>query len=171
MADSGIAREMAERLISLSGSAGLSLAVAESCTGGLVGAAITAVSGSSGAFRGGVIAYENAVKITLLGVSEQTLRSDGAVSRACAVQMADGVRSRLQCDLAVSITGIAGPSGGTVEKPVGTVWIAVSTLQRCHAEHHVFAGDREAVRAQSVVAALESLLRAVGPAGTSGRTG
>ena len=106
---------------------GLHATAAESCTGGMVTAAITSVAGASEVFDGGVCSYANAVKASLLGVSEETLREHGAVSEACAAEMARGVRKLMGADLAVSVTGIAGPGGGTPEKPVGTVCFGVST--------------------------------------------
>ncbi|RKQ71070.1 nicotinamide-nucleotide amidase [Litorimonas taeanensis] len=105
----------------------LHIATAESCTGGLIGAALTAIAGSSASFKGGIIAYDNTVKVEQLGVSEQDLSSYGAVSQNVAEQMAQGALQRLNVDLAIAVTGIAGPGGGTEEKPVGTVWIAAAS--------------------------------------------
>lgn len=102
------------------------LAVAESCTGGLLGGRITEVSGSSAYFRGGVIAYGNAVKARVLGVPAALLERDGAVSRSVVLAMASGARRLLDADFAVAITGIAGPGGGSVSKPVGTVWLGLA---------------------------------------------
>lgn len=110
--------------------AGVTLALAESCTGGLIADRITDVPGSSDYFRGGVVAYDNAIKIKLLGVSPETLERHGAVSREAAIEMATGCRVRLGADLGVSATGIAGPGGGTVEKPVGTVYLGLSSKER-----------------------------------------
>ena len=104
---------------------GLKLAVAESCTGGLVGERLTNIPGSSDVFLGGVIAYHNDVKRKLLGVRAEDMERFGAVSEEVALQMAAGVRERLGADVGVSVTGIAGPGGGTPEKPVGLVWIAI----------------------------------------------
>ena len=106
------------------------LATAESCTGGLIGAAITATAGSSSVFHGGIIAYHNDVKISQLSVAPDMLNTHGAVSEAVAKQMAKGCRERLGVDIAVSVTGVAGPGGGSAEKPVGTVWIGVATEDR-----------------------------------------
>lgn len=135
----------------------LTLAVAESCTGGLLAGLITSLSGSSRYFRGGVVAYHNQVKAELLGVPEQDLAAFGAVSPQVAVAMAGGVRERLTAALGVGITGIAGPDGGSREKPVGTVYIALRTARDtiCHLYH--FSGDREQVRHQAVAAALDML--------------
>jgi nicotinamide-nucleotide amidase len=105
---------------------GLTLATAESCTGGSVAARITSVPGSSAYFTGGIVAYANAVKQALLHVSPQTLEQHGAVSRETVVEMAQGARQTLHTDCAIATSGIAGPDGGTTEKPVGTVWIAVA---------------------------------------------
>ena len=104
----------------------LSLSTAESCTGGGVAALITSVPGSSGYFKGGIVAYVNEVKKNLLGVSPETLSAYGAVSRETVIEMAKGAMNRLKTDCAIATSGIAGPGGGTLEKPVGTVWIAVA---------------------------------------------
>lgn len=104
----------------------LSLSTAESCTGGGVAALITSVPGSSGYFKGGIVAYDNEVKKNLLGVSPETLSAYGAVSRETVIEMAKGAMNRLKTDCAIATSGIAGPGGGTLEKPVGTVWIAVT---------------------------------------------
>ncbi|MGL5979807.1 MAG: CinA family protein [Phocaeicola sp.] len=106
------------------GESGLTLATAESCTGGMLSSSITAISGSSAYFKGGVIAYSNEIKIKVLGVSSDTLDRRGAVSEAVAIEMARGVMDLLETDCAIATTGIAGPTGGTAEKPVGTVWLA-----------------------------------------------
>jgi len=137
---------------------GYTLAVAESCTGGLLGGTLTRVPGSSAYFLGGVIAYHNRIKQELLGVPDTVLDHFGAVSEPVAVLMAEGVRLRLGADLGVGITGIAGPTGGTPEKPVGLVWIGLSLHGRTHAFRHRFDGDREAIRKQSVQAALQHIL-------------
>jgi nicotinamide-nucleotide amidase len=130
------------------------LAVAESCTGGLVAKRITDLPGSSSYFRGGVIAYADRVKLEVLGVEEAVLSENGAVSEAVAAGMARGVADLLDADVGVGVTGIAGPDGGTPEKPVGTVWFAVSLKGRVNASRHVFSGDREAVRERASQAAL-----------------
>lgn len=104
----------------------LSLSTAESCTGGGVAALITSVPGSSGYFKGGIVAYDNEVKKDLLEVSPETLSAYGAVSRETVIEMAKGAMNRLKTDCAIATSGIAGPGGGTLEKPVGTVWIAVA---------------------------------------------
>jgi PncC family amidohydrolase len=137
------------------------MAVAESCTGGGLGAAITDQPGSSTFFLGGVVAYDNRLKRTLLGVTDETLAECGAVSLHVAERMATGCRLRLGADMAVSITGIAGPSGGTADKPVGLVFIGVATAAASDARRFVFSGDRADVRRQAVQAALHLALDAV----------
>ena len=136
---------------------GLMLATAESCTGGLIGAQLTGIPGSSAWYLGGVISYANAAKMKLLGTTRTLLEREGAVSEATAMQMARGVRQALDADVSVSVTGIAGPGGGSVSKPVGTVWIGISSERGERARHHRFDGDRAAVRAASVTSALGML--------------
>lgn len=150
----------AEKLVERLKARGLTCATAESCTGGGVGFAITSVAGSSEVFAGGVISYSNEVKREVLGVSAATLAAVGAVSGEVAAQMADGARRLLKTDLAVSLTGIAGPDGGTAEKPVGLVWFGLSTPTDTHTERMVFTGDRAAVRAQAIDHALGLLTAA-----------
>ena len=133
---------------------GLTMAVAESCTGGRLGDALTNVSGSSEYFVGGVISYSNAAKISLLGVDRKTLEREGAVSDSVARQMAQGVRSRLMSDVGVGITGIAGPTGGTKTKPVGLVYIAVSWGRKTVCTRNLFKGTRSQVKNQSVQKSL-----------------
>ena len=148
-------RALAGRLIEACRRAGVRLATAESCTGGT----LTAVAGSSDVFQGGVISYQNGVKEALLGVSPVTLASVGAVSADCARQMALGARQALGADIAVSATGIAGPGGATSDKPVGLVYVGVAWGEGlAEAFENHFAGDRDAVRAQTVHKALESAL-------------
>lgn len=137
----------------------LMLASAESCTGGWIAKAFTDLSGSSAWFEAGVVSYSNEAKMSLLGVKRETLERTGAVSEATVLEMVSGALERLHAGVAVAVTGIAGPTGGTPEKPVGTVWIGwqqrggAALAQGFH-----FAGDREAIRRQTVAAALEGVL-------------
>lgn len=137
------------------------LVTAESCTGGWIGKALTDIPGSSRWYRGGVIVYSNELKQQLLGVSEQTLITHGAVSDAVVREMATGALEHLGGDIAVAISGIAGPDGAQPGKPVGTVWIAFAWRhgQAVHvnARLKLFTGDREEVRRRSVVAALQGV--------------
>ena len=144
--------------------AGVKLAVAESCTGGLLGARLTAIPGSSRAFVGGVVAYADDVKLQMLGVSADDLVGQGAVSETVARQMAAGVARALDTGAAIAITGVAGPDGGTAEKPVGTVWIAVKFRETERAFSHSFVGDREDVRARAAQWALDYLRRTMATA-------
>ena len=143
-----------QKLVDALRARGLTLALAESCTGGGVAMRVTSVPGASDVFLGGVVCYANAVKRDMLGVPQEILDRDGAVSAPCAVAMAEGVRKKLGADIAVSVTGIAGPGGGTPQKPVGLVFIGISTPSHTHADRHVFSGDRHAIRQQAADAAL-----------------
>ncbi|MCC7352289.1 MAG: CinA family protein [Anaerolineae bacterium] len=138
---------------------GLTLAVAESCTGGLVGHRLTNVPGSSRYFMGGVIAYDNSAKERALGVRRSTLNDYGAVSAATAQELAQGAHRLFDTDIAVSVTGIAGPGGSTPGKPVGLTYIHLSAHETEWGERHVWQGDREANKAQSAEAALDLLRR------------
>ncbi|MDZ4744514.1 MAG: nicotinamide-nucleotide amidohydrolase family protein [bacterium] len=140
-------------------SAGATVSVAESCTGGLLGAAITEVPGSATYFIGGVISYSNDVKVHELGVLQEDLDSVGAVSREVAEQMARGVSRKLNTTYGISITGIAGPDGGTEEKTVGLVWIAVAGPEGIKVKRFLFGNDRNVNRQRSVGAALGMLYR------------
>jgi nicotinamide-nucleotide amidase len=137
------------------------VAVAESCTGGGIAADLTSVPGSSRSFMGGVVAYDNAIKVKLLGVRDTTLANAGAVSEQTAIEMAQGVRARLGTDIGISTTGIAGPDGGSEEKPVGLVWTAISTPQATQAFKTQFRGDRAQIQARARVNALTLLWRAL----------
>ena len=150
--------EKAEIAGDLLRSAGLTLAVAESCTGGHLGSVLTDVPGSSDYLLGGVIAYDNALKIKLLGVPPSVIEEHGAVSTECALQMARGVRELTGVDIAISITGIAGPSGGTPAKPVGTTYIALVGSQGEQVEHYCWDGGRLKNKQCSVQAALSMLV-------------
>lgn len=138
---------------------GLTLAVAESCTGGLVGHLLTNVPGSSEYFRGGVVAYAYGAKERLLGVRHKTLYEFGAVSEQTAREMARGARNALSADIGLSVTGIAGPGGGMVDKPVGLAWAAVSAREGDWVERNVWDGDREDNKSASAVGALALLLK------------
>lgn len=147
----------AENLVALLRARGLTCATAESCTGGGVGSAITSVPGSSAVFSGGVISYSNEVKNRVLGVSQETLNTVGAVSSETAIHMARGARELMRADIAVSITGIAGPDGGSEEKPVGLVWFGIASEAGERAEKAIFRGDRARIREQAVIHALGML--------------
>jgi nicotinamide-nucleotide amidase len=140
---------------------GYTIAVAESCTGGLLGARLTSIPGSSDVVLGGVIAYANQVKIALLGVDEGDLAKHGAVSEPVARQMAEGVRARLGSTIGISITGVAGPGGGTPEKPVGMVWIAGALPEGTRALQLKLIGDREEIRRRATQSSLELVRRAL----------
>ena len=148
-----------ETLLNLARERNLTIAVAESCTGGLLGAALTSVPGSSEVFRGGVIAYSNELKEELLGVPAGVLDQHGAVSAPVAEAMAAGVLKGTDADLAAAITGIAGPGGGTQEKPAGLVYIGIATSEGAETHEFRFRGMREVVRQRSVSAALALLVR------------
>lgn len=143
---------------------GWTLALAESCTGGKVGDRITDIPGSSDYFIGSIVAYSYDAKERLLGVRHDTLYTHGAVSGETALEMARGARHALGADVAVAVTGIAGPAGGLPDKPVGTTWVAVSVREGEQVERYVWTGDRDANKSQSAEAALQLLLRALGEA-------
>lgn len=151
--------EKAKELVELMIAKGLTAATAESCTGGGVAHAITSIPGSSAVFMGGVVSYANEVKERVLGVCPETLAVVGAVSSETAAQMVEGVRELMKVDLAVSLTGIAGPDGGSVLKPVGTVWFGCATRESTKTEMKVFSGNREEVRAAAIDHALGLLIK------------
>lgn len=140
---------------------GLTVGTAESCTGGGIGAALVSVPGSSAYFEGSIVAYSYNVKETELGVDHQTIVTQGAVSEAVVRQMSEGARRKLQVDFAVAVSGIAGPGGGTPDKPVGTSWIAVAGPTRTVAEKFTFGKDRERNIQKTIFAALNMLLKEV----------
>ncbi len=147
----------AQGLVSRAKAHGLTLATAESCTGGLLAAAITGVPGASAVFGLGLVTYSNTAKAAQLGVAHALLAEKGAVSGEVALAMATGIKRLAAADVAVAITGIAGPDGGTAEKPVGTVWFGLAGPAGASAHHRLFTGDRDAVRAASVAFALDLL--------------
>ena len=153
---------LAERLVAVCRARGLSVTTAESCTGGLLAAAITAIPGASDILDRSFVTYSNAAKTEMLGVPDGLIAGVGAVSEAVARRMASGARDRAGADLAISITGIAGPGGGSLAKPVGTVWFGCATAANVITRHCRFDGDRNAVREASVVFALELLLTQLG---------
>lgn len=138
------------------------MATAESCTGGGLSHLLTSIPGSSAFFVGGIIAYQNSVKEDLLGVSRLLLQSHGAVSSQTAIAMAEGCKARFNTDLAVSITGIAGPGGGSAEKPVGLVYLAIAGGQPTRAIERHFPGEREQVRDAAIAEAVDLILQVVG---------
>ena len=138
---------------------GLMLAVAESCTGGLIGHMLTDVPGSSQVFPGGVVAYGNQPKREVLGVPDELLQANGAVSAETVAAMAEGVRRLFNADIGVAVSGIAGPTGGSAEKPVGTVFIACAAPGGLTVERHQWTGDREHNKHKSAMAALELVFR------------
>jgi len=149
--------ERAGQAIAVARAAGSTIATAESCTGGLVGHMLTEIPGSSEVFRGGIIAYADAVKVASLGVAGPTLASHGAVSAQTAVAMAEGARRALGVDVAVAVTGIAGPGGGSAEKPVGLTYIAVADDLGHAVQRFLWSGDRHANKLASAAAALDML--------------
>jgi nicotinamide-nucleotide amidase len=149
---------LAERLQGVCLGRGLTVATAESSTGGLIGAAITSVPGSSGYYLGGVVSYADAVKADLLGVPAATLAAHGAVSAQVALAMAAGARQRLGASLAVAITGIAGPSGGSDAKPVGLTYVGLAGADGVEVRRFAWTGDRAANRLSTAEAALEWLI-------------
>ena len=148
-------QKQAEALVKLLSSHKLTIATAESCTGGMAAAAITSVSGASSVFEYGAVTYANRIKEEMLGVSDLSLRTDGAVSEAVACEMAEGVLTRANSDVGISTTGIAGPTGAVAGKPVGTVYIAVSYRGKTEWERldllSVCGNDREKIRTQTVL--------------------
>jgi nicotinamide-nucleotide amidase len=157
-------RSLAEVILDRARAAGMTLAAAESCTAGLVCAALTEIPGASAAFLGGAVTYSDEMKTTVLGVDPVLIATFGAVSDVVAREMASGMRDISGADLAISVTGIAGPDGGSAEKPVGTVWFGIAGPDGVRAELRRFTGDRHTVRERSVATALDLLRRAL-PAG------
>ncbi len=152
------ATDLAAVVLDRARSSGVTIGVAESCTGGLLAGRLTAIPGSSDVFAGGVVAYHNRIKTSILGVPEEVIAEHGAVSEAVARAMAHGIRQRLSTEAALGVTGIAGPGGGSTEKPVGTVWIGVSVGAEDAALHRVYHGNRWQIRERAVAGALFELL-------------
>lgn len=142
-------------------SQGFTMATAESCTGGYIAHLITSVPGSSGYYKGSVVSYANEIKINELGVLPETLKTDGAVSEACVKQMAVGVRTKFDVDFAIATSGIAGPDGGSTEKPVGTVWIAIATPSQTIAKQFNMGDNRERTIQRTAIQALDMLRKQI----------
>jgi len=139
------------------------IATAESCTGGMIAAALTDLSGSSAWFDRGFVTYSNEAKMQMLGVTRETIEEQGAVSAAAVAEMSQGALARSDATLSVAVSGVAGPTGGSDSKPVGTVWIAWASDSRgALTRHYRFSGDREAVREQTVCEALKGLIGCIG---------
>lgn len=151
----------AEEVLLLARRRGATLATAESCTGGLVAKLLTDVLGASDVFLGGAVTYANAAKTKLLGVKKKTLEAHGAVSWQTAKEMARGARKKFASTVAVAVTGIAGPGGGSKEKPVGTLWIAWTAGRRCEAVRCQFSGTRGEIRTHGAATALQMLSQAL----------
>jgi PncC family amidohydrolase len=149
------------RLFELLKSQRFTVAVAESCTGGLLGGCVTSAAGASAYFRGGVIAYDNGIKRDILGVRSDILERFGAVSAPVVEAMAGGAAKLFGCDCAMSVSGIAGPGGGTEEKPVGLVFVGAFCRGAALSRKFIFSGDREAVRNRSVATAIGFLVEAL----------
>jgi nicotinamide-nucleotide amidase len=153
---------LASELVAALSTRGLTVATAESCTGGWIAKTLTDVPGSSAVFGYGFVSYSNAAKVDLLGVDAAAIETHGAVSESVVRQMADGALARSGADLAVAVSGIAGPDGGTSAKPVGTVCFAWAGQGQTVTGTEVFTGDREAVRSRTVLHAIEGLLGRLG---------
>ncbi len=150
----------ASELLELLKEKGLTVATAESLTGGLIGATIVNVSGASAVFKGGAITYTEDIKIRVLGVRDESIEKYTVVSEAVASEMASGARALYQSDIAISATGIAGPDGGSEEFPVGLVYLGVASKEGVRAHRYIFDGDRAAIREQSVNAAIALAIEA-----------
>ena len=151
--------DAARTLLAMAEARGVRLATAESCTGGLIAGCLTEIAGSSAVVDRGYVVYDNRAKMEMLGVRESTLARDGAVSEATAREMADGALARSGCGLAVAVTGIAGPGGGSEEKPVGLVYLALASENGVTARKFIFPGDRQFIRTLAVNAALDLIRR------------
>ena len=151
-------RKLAERLVAEASSRGLKISFAESCTGGLIAASVTDIPGASGVFLGSAVTYSNEAKRDILGVDVSVMAEHGAVSAMCAEKMAEGARRIFGSDMALSVTGVAGPDGGSKEKPVGTVWFGISIENATYTFKEKFNGERSDIRRSAVMEALSSLL-------------
>ena len=151
-------RLLTERLIAEAASHKITMSFAESCTGGLIAGSVTDISGASKVFLGSAVTYSNEAKIDILGVDPQILNDSGAVSSECAEKMAEGARRIFRSDIALSVTGIAGPDGGSEEKPIGTVWFGISQSGETYTFKKNFVGERELIRNSAVKTALISLI-------------
>lgn len=156
---------LAARLLSACRARGLTLAAAESCTGGLIGHLLTEVPGASDVFAGGIVSYGDAAKVALLGVAASEIARHGAVSGQVALAMAEGAKRRFGTDLAISVTGIAGPSGGGPGKPIGLTFVAMADASGHVVRRHVWTGDRGANKRASAAAAMTLALERLGDAG------
>ena len=154
-----MAKSLQEKIGALLRGSGWKIAVAESCTGGLISDRLTDVPGSSEYFMGGIVAYAYEAKVRLLGVSWETLHRYGAVSRETVLEMAGGIRNALDVDIALAVSGIAGPGGGTPDKPVGTTWIGLAAPGWQDARQYLFHGDRSSNKAAAAEQALRTLLQ------------
>ena len=153
---------LADRLQATCLARGLTVATAESCTGGLVGHALTSIPGASSYYLGGLITYADALKRDLAGVPAEVLETHGAVSAQVAIAMAEGVRDRIGADVAVSVTGVAGPDGGTGSKPVGLTYIGIADAHGSDVRRHRWDGDRASNQLDSALAVLELAIERVG---------
>ncbi len=151
-------RQLAEKLVSEAYSKGLTVSFAESCTGGMIASSVTDVPGASAVFLGSAVTYSNEAKIKILGVGPDIIVEHGAVSAECAEKMAEGARRIFGSDVALSVTGIAGPDGGSEEKPVGTVWFGISAKDATVTFKRKFSGERADIRSSAVKEALTSIL-------------
>ncbi|MDJ0760208.1 MAG: CinA family protein [Woeseiaceae bacterium] len=148
---------LGETLVNTLKTAGQTVATAESCTGGWIAKVLTDIAGSSSVFGYGVVSYSNGAKASMLDVSEATLDEHGAVSEAVVIEMAEGVRQLAGSDIGVAVSGIAGPDGGSDDKPVGTVWFAWSTAGAVETDRQVFPGGRDEVRSMTVAHAIRGV--------------
>jgi PncC family amidohydrolase len=137
----------------------ISIATAESCSVGLLASKITSISGASSFFKGGIIAYQNNIKINILGVSQSIIKEKTEVCSEVVEQMAEGVRNKLLADFSIATSGYAGPTGGTQLNPIGTVFIAISSKEKTISKRFVFAGDRESIVSQAIIKGVSFLLK------------